>query len=122
MGTTVQLLNIDMSSCGLSREPALEVCQQMASIHGLSTLNLSNNQLNEQVCLCLFFRLWREAPDLLLILPILVLSVLSVLSLFSFIRNKVQQSLVISVYSSVPAGHRSFVTCSTSRKMAIEVS
>lgn len=48
MGTKVQLLNIDISSCGLSREPAVEVCHEMAFIHGLSTLNLSNNQLNEQ--------------------------------------------------------------------------
>ncbi|KAG0561292.1 hypothetical protein KC19_9G052400 [Ceratodon purpureus] len=48
MGSTVQLLNINMSSCGLSREPALEVCQQLTAIHGLATLNLSNNQLNEQ--------------------------------------------------------------------------
>lgn len=50
-GTTVQLLNLDLSSCRLSREPALEVCHKMASIYGLSTLNLSNNQLSEQVCL-----------------------------------------------------------------------
>lgn len=47
-GTTVQLLNLDLSSCRLSREPALEVCHKMASIYGLSTLNLSNNQLSEQ--------------------------------------------------------------------------